>query len=77
MNKLQIEITRRKCQGFGKCAETAPTVFRVGDDRKVVVLDSSGAEEGAVVQAAKSCPYRVIALTDEAGRPVFPPLRKA
>ena len=76
MSSVRIEISKRKCQAFGNCIAKAPSVFALGTDRKVDVVDPDGASDEIIVQAAKSCPYRVIAVTDEAGNQLFPPARK-
>jgi ferredoxin len=75
MSSVQIEITRRKCQAYGNCIARAPSVFALGADRKVELLDPQGASDEVVLQAAKSCPYRVIAVRDDAGQQIFPPPR--
>lgn len=77
MTRLRIELNTDRCRSFAKCTTTAPAVFALGDDRKVVVLDPSGNDDDTIVRAAKSCPYKVITLIDEAtGAPVYPPGRK-
>jgi ferredoxin len=76
MSGVRIEITKRKCQAFGNCLAKAPAVFRLGEDRKVEVIDPAGAGDETIVQAAKSCPYRVITVIDPSGQPIFPPPRK-
>ena len=73
---VRIEITKRKCQAFGNCLAKAPEVFRLGDDRKVEVIDPVGGSDETVVQAAKSCPYRVITVFDPDGLQLFPAPRK-
>jgi ferredoxin len=77
MGKLRIDITKSKCRSFGKCMSVAPAVFGFDDEKKVHVVDGAAAPDEVVAKAAKSCPYRVIALFDEAtGEQVFPPVRK-
>jgi ferredoxin len=76
MGPVRIEIIRQKCQAFGNCIARAPSVFALGDDRKVELLDPQGASEEVVLKAARSCPYRVIAISDSDGRQIFPPIRK-
>ena len=77
MTRLRIELNTDRCQSFAKCTTTAPAVFALGEERKVVILDKAGADDETIVKAAKSCPYRVISLfDDESGAPVFPPGRK-
>jgi ferredoxin len=73
MPAVQVEITKRKCQAYGNCVARAPQVFALGEDRKVTLLDPEGAPEEVIVRAARSCPYRVIAVSDSAGHPIFPP----
>ncbi|HVO17206.1 MAG TPA: ferredoxin [Alphaproteobacteria bacterium] len=77
MTRLRIELNTDRCQAFAKCTTTAPAVFALGPDRKIAIVDAAGADDETIVRAAKSCPYRVIALFDaESGAPVFPPGRK-
>ena len=77
MARLRIDITRTKCRSFGKCMNVAPEIFAFDDDRKVRLLEGGTAPDEAILKAAKSCPYRVIAVVDdETGEPVFPPVRK-
>ena len=77
MTRLRIELNKERCQAFAKCTTTAPAVFALDADRKVVVLDPSGADDDTIIKAAKACPYRVITLIDDAsGAPVFPPGRR-
>jgi ferredoxin len=73
---MRLELTRRKCQAYGQCTVTAPGVFVLGADRKVEVVDPAGAPDAVILQAAKGCPYRVIAVHDDAGKQLFPPPRK-
>ena len=73
---MQIEVTKRKCQAYGQCTATAPGVFVLGADRKVEVVDPSGAPDAVILEAAKGCPYRVITVRDDAGQQLFPPPRK-
>jgi len=75
MSSVRIEITKRKCQAYGNRVARAPLVFALGDDRKVELVNPEGASDEMIVQAAKSCPYRVIAVSDSAGQPIFPPPR--
>jgi ferredoxin len=51
-------------------------VFALGADKKVELVDPAGAADEAILQAAKSCPYRAIAVSNEQGEQIFPPPRK-
>ena len=77
MTRLRIEIARAKCRSFGKCMTVAPDVFAFDEEKKVRAIAGGTAPDETVVKAAKSCPYRVIALVDEdTGEHVFPPVRR-
>jgi ferredoxin len=64
---VRIEIRRELCQTYKRCTVVAPAVFALGDDAKVTVLDPAGTTREVVLKAAKSCPYRVITVFDDAG----------
>jgi ferredoxin len=63
---VRIETNSETCQAYKRCTVVAPAVFGLGVDAKVEVLDPHGAEDAIVLKAAKSCPYRAIAVFDEA-----------
>jgi ferredoxin len=73
---VRLDLAKHKCQAYGLCTATAPGVFALGADRKVEVVDPAGAPDAVILQAAKGCPYRVIAVHDETGQQLFPPPRK-
>jgi ferredoxin len=73
---MRIETFRDKCQAYKRCSVVAPAVFGLDADAKVEVLDAHGADDATVLKAAKSCPYRAIAVFDEAGgAQLWPPVR--
>ncbi len=77
MARFRIEIARGKCRSFGKCMAAAPEIFAFDEERKVRLVDGGTAADETILKAAKSCPYRVIAIVDgDTGAPVFPPGRK-
>jgi ferredoxin len=76
MTSVRIEISKKKCQAFGNCIARAPTVFALAEDKKVALVDTAGAADDTILQAAKSCPYRAIAVSNEHGEQIFPPARK-
>lgn len=61
---LSIEIDRDKCMGSGNCGFWAPATFDVGEDNKVVVLDSAGDADDKIRLAADGCPTQAIRLSD-------------
>jgi ferredoxin len=73
---MRIEMSKKKCQAFGNCVARAPAVFGLGADKKVELIDAAGASDDTILQAAKSCPYRVIAVSSDDGEQIFPPVRK-
>jgi ferredoxin len=73
---VRIETNHEKCQAYKRCTVVAPAVFGLGADAKVEVLDPHGAEDAIVLKAAKSCPYRAIAVLDEtSAEQLWPPVR--
>lgn len=77
MRQLRIDLALSKCQGFGKCAATAPDYFRVDDGGKVRLAAAGETTDDTVVRAAKSCPYRVITIVDaESNEQIFPVRRR-
>jgi ferredoxin len=77
MGRLRIELAKSKCRSFANCTKTAPDLFALDDEKKVRIIEGAPAPDETIVKAAKSCPYRVIALVDEdTGEQVFPPVRK-
>jgi ferredoxin len=72
MSQYRIEPEAKRCQSYGSCLKIAPNVFAWDRARKVRIADPAGADDKAILKAAKLCPYRAIALSDAAGEPVFP-----
>jgi ferredoxin len=68
----RIEPDQKRCQSYGNCLKIAPNTFAWDRAHKVRVSDPEGASDAAILKAAKLCPYRAIALSDDAGEPVFP-----
>lgn len=50
----------------------APTVFKLDDQNKVVVLDPGSVDEETLVEAAKSCPENAIIIEDDDGNQLYP-----
>jgi len=77
MEKFRAALELSKCQGYGKCAATMPGFFRLGDDRKVALQGGAETSDETVVKAAKTCPYRAIAVVDTAtSEQIFPVRRR-
>ena len=74
MSRYRIELDTGRCQSYGSCLAIAPTMFAWTRARKVRLADKGTAPDKDIVKAAKLCPYRAIALIDEAsGETMFPP----
>jgi ferredoxin len=54
------------CQGYGNCTTTAPDVYHVDDDGKVVLLTQTitDADRSRVEEAARSCPVNALRVLD-------------
>lgn len=76
MAKLSITVNKTRCIGSGDCIETAPAVFQFDAAGKSEVIDATGAGDGVIVAAARSCPVKAITVVDEAGVQLFPPPKK-
>lgn len=73
MSRMRVTVDTEKCQSYQRCTVVAPAVFGVGDDGKVRLLDSGGADDAVVLKAAKSCPYRAITVADDVTNEVLWP----
>ena len=66
----RIEIDRQLCSGFGSCIDSAPKVFEL-DRSGIASLLVSESEDGAALEAARSCPMGAIAVFErESGQQV-------
>ena len=76
MAKLNVTVSKQKCQVHGACLQNAPGVFRLGADGKAEAPDASAASDQVVLTAARGCPYRAITVTDtETALQIFPRVR--
>jgi ferredoxin len=69
MAPFDIHIDRERCIGSGNCVFWAPGTFDLDDEGKSIVIDPSGDDDEAVVNAADGCPTNAIALTRTADQP--------
>lgn len=51
---MKIVIEQEKCVGCGRCSEICPSIFRLNEEGKAVLIDSNG-EHPDVKRAADSC----------------------
>jgi len=70
---MKITVDRSKCEGYGKCVEAAPKVFKLDEKFICVVLDPKGDTDQKILLAAKICPTKAIILEEEvSGKRIFP-----
>jgi ferredoxin len=62
----RIVVDRTLCSGFGSCVETAPGVFKLGEDGVADLLVAE-TEEASALEAAGSCPMGAIAVLEVTG----------
>jgi ferredoxin len=63
---MKVIVDMDKCQDHGQCAFSAPEVFEINDDGKLVVLNDSPDESlrDSVEEAADVCPVQAITIED-------------
>ena len=63
---MKVIVDMDKCQDHGQCAFSAPEVFEINADGKLVVLNDSPDEalRDSVEEAADVCPVQAIAIDD-------------
>jgi ferredoxin len=69
---MKVKVDRELCTGVSNCVAIAPTVFKLDDKNKVVVLDPGSVEEETLMEAAKSCPENAIIIEDDNGNQLHP-----
>jgi ferredoxin len=71
---MKITVDRTKCEGYAKCVQAAPKVFKLDAKMIAEVIDPKADTDEKITLAAKICPTKAIALQDEAsGKKLFPP----
>ncbi|MBM2832573.1 MAG: ferredoxin [Dehalococcoidia bacterium] len=69
---MKVRVDRKLCLGLGNCVAYAPTVFKLDDEGKAVVLDPASVDEATLLEAAESCPENAVILEDDAGNQTYP-----
>ena len=69
---MQVRVDRDLCIGVGNCVAFAPTVFKLDEENKAVVLDPSSIDDATLLEAAESCPEQAIIVEDDEGHQLFP-----
>ena len=70
---MKITVDRTKCEGYAKCVQASPKVFRLDAKMIAEVIDPKADGDEKIVLAAKNCPTKAISLEEEGtGRKIFP-----
>ena len=70
---MKVTVDQTKCEGYAKCIQAAPKVFRLDATMIAEVIDPKGDTDEKILLAAKICPTKAISLEEEeTGKKVFP-----
>ena len=69
---MKIRIDRDLCIGVSNCVAIAPTVFKLDEENKAVVLNPSSVDDDTLLEAAESCPENAIIIEDDEGHQLYP-----
>ena len=69
---MRMKVDRELCTGVSNCMAIAPTVFKLDDENKAVVLDPGSVDEDTLMEAAESCPENAIIVEDDEGNQLYP-----
>jgi ferredoxin len=63
---VKVSVDRELCEAHGVCMSVEPSVFDLGDDDLLVILDETPPEEkrSAIEQAVIRCPRQALTLQD-------------
>ena len=69
---MRVRVDRDLCIGVSNCVAFAPTVFKLDQENKAVILDPSSVDDDTLFEAAKSCTENAIIVEDDEGRQLYP-----
>lgn len=70
---MKVTVERAKCEGYAKCVQAAPKVFKLDEKFISVVIDPKGDTDQKILLAAKVCPTKAIILEEEESeKRIFP-----
>jgi ferredoxin len=70
---MKITVDRTKCEGYAKCLQVSPKVFKLDAKMIAEVIDHKGDSDDKILFAAKLCPTKAITLEEEgSGKKIFP-----
>lgn len=63
---MRVSVDRELCEAHGVCMSVEPTVFDLGDDDLLVILEETPPEEkrSALEQAVIRCPRQALSLQE-------------
>ena len=71
---MKITVDRTKCEGYAKCVQVTPKVFKLDAKMIAEVIDPKADSDEKVLFAAKLCPTKAISLEEEStNKKIFPP----
>jgi ferredoxin len=70
---MKITVDRTKCEGYAKCIQATPKVFKLDKTMIAEVIDPKGESDEKILLAARICPTKAISLEEEeTGKKIFP-----
>ncbi|MFC1983104.1 ferredoxin [Chloroflexota bacterium] len=69
---MNVKVDKDLCTGVSNCVAIAPTVFKLDDKDRAVVLDPSSVDYDTLLEAAESCPENAIIIEDDEGNQLYP-----
>ncbi len=70
---MRITIDRTKCEGYAKCVQASPKVFKLDAKMIAEVIDPKAETDEKILLTAKLCPTKAIILEEEnTGKKLFP-----
>jgi len=69
---MKVKVDRDLCIGVSNCVAIAPTVFKLDDESKAVVLTPSSVDDDTLLEAAESCPQNAIIIEDDEDNQLYP-----
>jgi ferredoxin len=69
---VKVKVDRDLCIGVSNCVALAPTVFKLDEEKKAVVLDPSSVDDDSLLEAAESCPQNAMIIEDDQGNQLYP-----
>jgi ferredoxin len=70
---MKITVDRTKCEGYAKCIQATPKVFKLDKTMIAEVIDPKGDSDDKIILAAKICPTKAISLEEEdTGKKIYP-----